>query len=47
MAKLETCGGKGLAQQGSKDALLEDLDVFLREHAEGRLCMAAVDVEQF
>ena len=47
MAKLETCGGKGLAQQGSKDALLEELEDFLRENAERRLCMAAVDVEHF
>ena len=47
MAKLETCGGKGLAQQGSKDALLEGLEDFLRENAERRLCMAAVDVEHF
>ena len=28
MAKLETCGEKGLAQQGSKDALLEELEDF-------------------
>lgn len=47
MAKLETCGEKGLAQQGSKDALLEELEDFLRENAERRLCMAAVDVEHF
>ena len=47
MAKLETCGEKGLAQQGSKDALLEGLEDFLRENAERRLCMAAVDVEHF
>ena len=47
MAKLETCGKKGLAQQGSKDALLEELEDFLRENAERRLCMAAVDVEHF
>lgn len=47
MAKLETCGGKGLAQQESKDALLEGLEDFLRENAEQRLCMAAVDVEHF
>ena len=47
MAKLETCGGKGLAQQGSKDARLEELEDFLRENAERRLCMAAVDVEHF
>ena len=47
MAKLETCGGKGLAQQESKDALLEGLEDFLRENAERRLCMAAVDVEHF
>ena len=47
MAKLETCGEKGLAQQESKDALLEELEDFLRENAERRLCMAAVDVEHF
>ena len=47
MAKLETCGEKGLAQQGSKEALLEERVDFLRENAERRLCMAAVDVEHF
>ena len=47
MAKLETCGEKGLAQQESKDARLEELEDFLRENAERRLCMAAVDVEHF
>ena len=47
MAQLETCGGKGLAQQGSKDAFLEELEDFLRENAERRMCMAAVDVEHF
>ena len=31
MAKLETCGGKGLVQQESKDARLEELEDFLRE----------------
>ena len=47
MAQLETCGGKGLAQQGSKDVFLEELEDFLRENAERRMCMAAVDVEHF
>ena len=47
MAKLETYGGKGLAQQGSKDVFLEELEDFLRENAERRMCMAAVDVEHF
>ena len=36
-----------MAQQGSKDARLEELEDFLRENAERRLCMAAVDVEHF
>ena len=36
-----------MAQQGSKDAPLEELEDFLRENAERRLCMAAVDVEHF
>ena len=38
MAQLETCGGKGLAQQGSKDVFLEELEDFLRENA-GKLAL--------